>query len=190
MASLSQRRSFAVHILNLLMSSGISSGLVVACCEARVLQAERKRENQTAKRVKDREERERRKTDTRATKEGPKRGGSSAPWPELDIPLALDDLDVVQEETQNLQALEVSSSPHSHGCGLAFACSCFSICMLNMSYVLYAALCCLVTACPTVLLLSVCRRLIGCEMRAGQSCWAGARCCNSGSNMGCSRARP
>ena len=78
-----------------------------------MLQAERKREKQAAKRAQEREDRERRKTDTRHTKEGPKRGGS-APWPEQDVPMALDDLDLIQEESQTLQALEACPPPHLH----------------------------------------------------------------------------
>lgn len=71
-----------------------------------LLQAERKREKQAAKRAQDREDRERRRTDTRHPKEGPKRGGS-APSAELEVPLALDDVDLVLETTHALHTLEV-----------------------------------------------------------------------------------
>lgn len=70
-----------------------------------LLQAERKREKQAAKRAQDKGDRERKRSDTRP-KEGQKRGGTNAPWPEQDILMALDDLEVVQEDVMALKALE------------------------------------------------------------------------------------
>jgi hypothetical protein len=73
------------------------------------MQAERKREKQAAKRLQDKEERVRRRSEQRVGKEGSKRGFVVAA-PEAETPMSLDDLDILQEQQMALHALEVRSS--------------------------------------------------------------------------------
>lgn len=76
------------------------------------LQAERKREKKQAKRLQDKEDKERRRTEGRVSRETFKRN-AAAVVPDTVVDDTVDDADAHEEERRSLDMLEVRPPPHT-----------------------------------------------------------------------------